>query len=73
MPKLGDAWGYHIAIVEESEKCKRDDLRKKCIEHEPKEGRLWKAMKRKNGFKRKPNQILELVLEEIIKEKTNDN
>ena len=59
-PKLGDAWAYYIKIVEELEgKGKIAEIKKKCLEAEPKFGELWLRFKKDL---RKNDEVLEFVL-----------
>lgn len=60
-PKLGDAWAYYIKICEETEgKEKTLEIKKKCLEADPKYGEIWTKFKKDN---RRNETILELVLE----------
>ena len=65
-PKLGDAWAYYIRIVEETDsKEMAEDVRRRCIESEPKLGDIWMKCKKE---KRKTEEVLGMVLDYIDNE-----
>ena len=65
-PKLGDAWAYYMRIVEESDgKTAFEEVKRKCLENEPKVGEIW--MKFRKDL-RKNEEVLKMVLEYIDEE-----
>lgn len=62
-PKLGDAWAYYIKICEETEgREKGEEIKKKCLEAEPRLGNHWLRFKKE--LKRN-EEVLKMVLDFI--------